>query len=754
MIACWVLAIRRVPQHEVRREHSGEIMNTSCRAASDRAAPPREALRRQDFDTPGDRALLAQRRGAFAVFLASAVFLSMSQALAQTPPQSQIEEVVVTATRIPEANDRVPADTTVVSGSQLRARDAWDLQTSLALVPGVEAPAGGDAGPSSSVPSFWGLHEFDAFLLVTDGIPWGGAFNPAISTLDLTDVERIEVLKGAAPVMYGATSFVGVVQVLHYPAGQASQQIDLGVGSYGSARGDLSLALPGSDSFRNSLALDGESLGFADKREGVSDGQFLYRAAQDIGSGTLRFDTDLTFVHDAPPSPILRIGTGLTPLIPDNANFNPSNAEIAENKYQADIGCTQPTRLGTWDTLLSYAHSDIVYIAGFLHPDLSGTVDTQDQNRLLDDGYGDTHVTNKDFKNLTLIAGADFLYGFGHQGTFNDNSAYTVPLNGSVLPPPASQSAANEIGSVHDHREFLGQYLQADWKPDDRFDVLAGVRLNETFEHQYSSDYLLQPPASFAAQSSARDLVKPAGTIGASYRAWDDGMGDEAVLYADYRNAFKPSAQDFGPDYQPEVLLPETAQSYEAGVKGALLSGALSYDAEAFLQDFQNLVVPLPTGFLTNAAHEQLKGVELETRYNFTPDLAAAASIAWHDDRFGHYDFFDGVNSVDVAGRELTLSPHILASGGILYTPPKGFNATLVVDYVGRRYLDEENTAPVPGYTTLAATLGYRFGRTLVSVEGTNLTNQRPPVSASEFGSQSFYLLNARMLWLRLGYAL
>jgi outer membrane receptor protein involved in Fe transport len=681
--------------------------------------------------------------------------LGLKDAVAQSESgESGVEQVVVTATRIPEANDRIPADTSVISGTELRARDAWDLQTSLALVPGVEAPAGGDAGPSSSVPSFWGLHEFDAFLLVQDGIPWGGAFNPAISTVDLTDVERIEVLKGSAPVMYGATSFVGVVQVLHYPAGQAAQQIDLEGGNHGSARGDLSMTLPGSDTFRDSLALDGESLGFADKREGVSDGQLLYRAAQDIGAGTLRFDTDLTFVHDAPPSPILRIGTSLAPQIPINANFNPANAEIAENKYQGDIGWSQPTGLGAWDTLLSYAHSDIVYIAGFLHPDLSGTVDTQDQHRLLNDGYLDTHVTNTDFDHLTLIAGADFLYAFGRQGTYNDNSAYTVPLNGSVVPPPTSQAAANEIGSVNDKREFLGQYLQADWAPDPRWDVIAGFRLNETFEHQYSSDYDLTAPE-FDSQTSGRDLIKPAGTIGVSYKAWQDA-GDEAVLYADYRNAFKPSAQDFGPDYQPTVLLPETAQSYEAGVKGALLSSALSYDLEAFLQNFQNLVVPLDSGFLTNAAGEQLKGIELETRYNFTPDLAAAANLAYHDDRFSQYEFFDDdLNRyVNVAGNQLTLSPHILASGGILYTPPQGFNGTVVVNYVGSRYLDEENTARVSGYATLAATLGYRLNRYLFSVEGTNLTNQRPPVSASEFGSQSFYLLNARMLWLRLGYSL
>lgn len=668
-------------------------------------------------------------------------------------PPSPVEQVVVTATRVPEANDRVPADTSVVSGAELRARDAWDMQTGLSLVSGVEAPAGGDAGPSSSVPSFWGLHEFDAFLLVVDQIPWGGAFNPAISTLDLTDVDRIEVLKGSAPVMFGATSFVGVVQVLHYPAGQSAQQIDVAGGTYGSARGDLSIALPASDTFRQSLALDGQSVGFADKRENVSDGQFLYRAADDIGPGTLRFDADLTFVQDSPPSPILRSGTGLAPQIPLNANFNPANAEIAENKYQADIGWTEPTGVGTWDTLLSYAHSDVRYVAAFLHADLSGTADTQDQHRLVNDGYFDTHVTNEHLDHLTLIAGADLLYGFGNQSTDNDNSAYTVPLNGSVAPPPTTDLPANEIGSVHDSRVFLGQYLQGDWKPDDRLDVLAGFRLNETFEHKYTTDYLLTPPASFAGIVANRDVLRPAGTIGVSYRVWQKDR-DEAVVYANYRNAFKPAAQDFGPDFQPTVLLPETAQSYEAGVKGALFGAHLSYDADAFLQNFQNLVVPLPTGFLTNAAHEQLKGVELETRYAIQPDLSLAANIAWHDDTFGQYLFFDGVNSVNVAGNQLTLSPHILASAGLLYTPDQGFNGTVVVNYVGQRYLDEENTALVSGYATLAATAGYRFNRFLVTLEGTNLTNVRPPVSASEFGSQSFYLLNARMIWLRLGYSL
>ncbi|HEY1612800.1 MAG TPA: TonB-dependent receptor plug domain-containing protein [Rhizomicrobium sp.] len=682
--------------------------------------------------------------------LSAVACAAASSASAQTG--SGIEQVVVTATRVPEAGDRVPADISVVSAPELETRDAWDMGTALSLVPGVEAPPGGDAGPSSAVPSFWGLHEFDAFLLVADGVPWGGAFNPAISTLDMNDVERVEVLKGSAPVMYGATSFVGVVQLLHYPAGEAASQIDIEGGNYGSARGSASIVLPQFDDYRESLAVDGQSTGFADRRENVSDGQLLYRGALDMGPGTLRFDANLTFVRDVPPSPLLRVGTGLTDVTPINANFNPANSEIDENKYQGEIGYTRPTGLGTWDTLLSYAHSDIIDIRAFLHPDLSGTADTQDQHRLINDGYFDTHITNEQFENLTLIFGTDLLYGVGRQTSANGNSAYTVPLNGSVLPPPTTQLPVNEIGTTDDHREFAGQYAQFDWKADSRFDVIGGFRLNETFEQKSSSDFTLPPPA-LLSEKTSNTVVRPSGTVGISYRAWSDNA-DEAVLYADYRDAFKPAAIDFGPDYTPDILLPETAQSYEGGVKGALGSGHLTYQAELFLQNFENLVVATPSGALANAAKEQLKGVELETHYLLAPDLSLAANIAYHDARFGQYLFFDGVSTVNVAGRELTLSPHILASGGLLYTPAQGFNATFLVNYVGQRFLDEENTASVGGYTTLAATLGYRFDRYLISAEGENLTNQRPPVSSSEFGSQSFYLLPARTLWLRLGYSL
>lgn len=703
--------------------------------------------------------LTPRSRPPIALFLCALIFGPASRARAgeaDSPAPNggstaaALSTVVVTATRVPEPVDRVPAAISVVQGDELRARGVTDMAGALALVSGVEAPAGGDAGPSSAVPTFWGLHEFDAFLLVVDDVPWGGAFNPAITTLDFTDTQRVEVLKGAAPVMYGATSFVGVVNVIDYPAGQAADEADLAYGSYGSLRGSVAMSLPELDGYRQSLVLSSKRLGFADPRESVEDGHFLYRGALDAGAGTWRVDASADIVRDTPTSPVIRSGAYLTALTPMDANFNPADARIDEDKYHLALGYTQPTPWGSWDTLLSYAWSDVTDIRAFLHPDLSGTADTQNQRRYIGDGYFDTHLTYKSESELTLVAGADLLYGHGTQTTLNGNSAYTVPLDGSVLPPPTYLLPVNEIGTLDDKRVFAGQYAQVDWQPDARWDVMAGVRLNQAYEHKDSSDRITAPPQVSSEQVS-KTITRPTETLGVSYRLWARGV-DEAVVFADFRNAFKPAAIDFGPDYTPDLLQPEEAQSYEVGLKGAAAGGRISYQAEAFRLDFTNLVVPTSSGALANAAGERLQGIDAEARWQMTADLAVATNLAWHDATYTQYLFFDGTASVDVSGRRLPLSPQALAAAGVLYTPERGITATAVMRYIGRRFLDEENTAPVGGYTTLDATLGYSFGAMKVALEGNNLSNQRPPVTASEFGSESFYLLPARMLWLRARY--
>jgi iron complex outermembrane recepter protein len=516
-------------------------------------------------------------------------------------------------------------------------------------------------------------------------------------------------------------------------------------------RGSGSIVLPQIAGYRQSLAIDGQRLGFTDRREAVADEHLLYRGAGKLGAGTLRIDLNVASVRDVPPSPVIRVGAALTPATPVDANFNPADARIGEDKYQLALGYSLATAWGAWDSLASFAYSDVTDIRAFLHPDLSGTADTQNQRRHIDDDYFDTHLTRVLAPETTLVVGADLLYGRGGQTTRNGNGAYTVPLDGSVLPPATSAVTVDEIGTLDDRRWFSGVYLQLDWKAGARWDVNGGVRLNDAYERKNSSDLVLPPPQ-LASAVVAKTMIRPTETIGASYRAWAAGR-DELVAYAALRHAFKPAALDFGPDYTPDLLSPETAQSYEAGIKGAAAGGRLSYQAALFWMNFDNLVVATSSGALANAAGERLKGIEVESRYRLARDLSLAASASVHDARFTHYLYFDGAANVDVGGRRLTLSPRNLASLGILYAPNRGLNATVVARYVGRRYLDEENTAPVGGYTTLDATIGERLGGARIWLEGNNLTNRRPPVTASEFGSQSFYLLPARMLWLRIGYS-
>src|SRR5882724_4944018 len=267
--------------------------------------------------------------------------LGLQAVAAQSPPpaDSPLSEVQITATRVAEPIERLPAAVTIVGGDSLRARGAGDLRTALALVAGIDAPPGGDAGPASSVPSLWGLHEFDAFLLVVDGVPSGGAFNPALPTLDLHDVDRIEVMKGGAPVMYGVTSFVGVIQVVRRAAGSSDQQALISGGSHDSWSGDVSLSLPSLGSFRQSLLLDGQRTRLSDPRAGVDAGHVLYRSSAPVVGGTGTLDAEFTSQTQLPTSPVIRAGTTLTARAALDANFNPQDAGINEQRaHLTEIG--------------------------------------------------------------------------------------------------------------------------------------------------------------------------------------------------------------------------------------------------------------------------------------------------------------------------------------------------------------------------------------------------------------------------------
>ena len=246
-----------------------------------------------------------------------------------------------------------------------------------------------------------------------------------------------------------------------------------------------------------------------------------------------------------------------------------------------------------------------------------------------------------------------------------------------------------------------------------------------------------------------------AGAFGTSYRFWQDGR-DFLTVYANYRDTFKPAVVDFGPEAEFDILKPEDAKSGELGIKGQHLDGHFEWDLSVFRMDFNNLVVAqnvegLPG--LTNAGKEKFKGAETEARWNFGNDFSLVGTYTYHDARFGNYINQEGDEEpVNVKGNLLEMSPQHLGSVGLMFTPPQGFRAYVVADYVGKRWLDKENTALAGDYTTIDAGVGYAWDRWEVRVDGYNLSDRRDPVSESELGDSQFYRLPARTYWLTARY--
>jgi iron complex outermembrane receptor protein len=720
---------------------------------------------------------------AFAAALGVAIPLVPAGAQEARPENTPTvnETIQVTATRTPEDVETVPASVTVISGADLAARGVTDLASALALVAGVAVAPGGENGPAGSVPEIWGLREFDAFLLVVDGVPWGGAFNPALPSLDLVDVDRIEVLRGSAPVMYGATSFSGVIQVIHRPAGAPGGTASLWGGNYSSGGAAVSAPLPQIGGFHQSLSVDGERQGFKDDRTRYDRGHVLYRSSLDAAGGTFRFDVDGSVVDQKPASPNPIMDPSAARLVPLDSNQNPSDAKIDENRFHFATGYDRALAGGSWSTTLAVTHTTKSSIRGFLtdvvetDPNAEGFT----QDLTTDDVYFDSHLAWKVGTSVHLIAGVDHLYG--KASADSETFDYFVPLNGSH--PPSSADQPRDMGfGFDDKRNFSGLYAQVEWDPTPRWHFQVGGRLNHTQESRVASVEDLGDGDDLAAKAvnagNAANAAKPtkdddegddvggrdsrtktrgSGSLGLSWLAWGDATNG-LWLFGDYRNTFKPAALDFGPEAEPDILNPETARSYEIGAKSRLAGGAFEWELTAFQMDFENLVVAqsvdgLPS--LINAGSERFKGAELELKGRLgglQGDTWWQATYAWHDAKYRDLvEELDGEN-VQLAGNRLQLSAHNLVSAGVVYSPPHGVFGSVYANYVGSRVLDEQNEILAPSYTTFAAGIGYRAGPWELRLDGENLNDTRPPVSQSELGDGQYYLLPARTFRLRLAF--
>jgi iron complex outermembrane receptor protein len=125
-----------------------------------------------------------------------------------------LSTVTVTAERFPVSEKEAPRVVTVVSSDQLKETGANNLADALRRVGGLAyksfLPLGVSQGGMNSTLSIRGIK--DGELVLMNGAPIQGVAGHAydLNTIPIDQIERIEILKGAASTLYGADAMSGV----------------------------------------------------------------------------------------------------------------------------------------------------------------------------------------------------------------------------------------------------------------------------------------------------------------------------------------------------------------------------------------------------------------------------------------------------------------------------------------------------------------------------------------------------------------
>ncbi|MDW8324876.1 MAG: TonB-dependent receptor [Burkholderiales bacterium] len=162
-----------------------------------------------------------------------ALLMQVDTALAQTVATTDLDPVVVTASRLPQRLIDTLRHTTVLTAEDIRASHAPDLPTLLRQQAGIEITQTGGIGTQSSL--FLRGANSNQTLVLLDGQRIDSATTgaTAVDQIMLADIERIEIVRGNVSALYGSSAIGGVVQIFtRKAAAHPSGEVAAGGGSY------------------------------------------------------------------------------------------------------------------------------------------------------------------------------------------------------------------------------------------------------------------------------------------------------------------------------------------------------------------------------------------------------------------------------------------------------------------------------------------------------------------------------------------
>ncbi|HEY6000106.1 MAG TPA: TonB-dependent receptor [bacterium] len=487
----------------------------------------------------------------------------------ETPAAVQVQEIVVTATRIESTIATAPDAITVVTREEIDALDARTVADVLATVPGVIVSQTGQPGGQTSV--FLRGASSGQTLVLVDGVRVNNAFNGRYDFVDTTvdNVERIEVVRGPQSTRYGSDALGGVINIVtkrSAAANSGSALVEVGENASTRVRaattavlGPVSLSAEG-----GAFDTDNERPNSKFHEAGGSFGA-TWRASErfDVGlSGSYRESSagtpNDTFTND--PNDSTRIKTSLTTLL------------------------VHGVPAAWWDARLSLSagHERVVFDGPEPNPPFfSGNLKTETV----------TDARHADLQNVFAIAAGHQLFlGLSHDSSptdYTSSSAFGVASIDKTV-------TANAVS---------GQY---DWSPAKSFTASLGGRVDDFNTFGTHATW----------RAGGRYTVAASGTI---LRA-NVGTGFRAPTVADL----------YYPGFSNPDLEPEENFGWDAGVEQPLAGGRLQVGANWFQNDFDNLIAYSTTAFRPeNIAEARTAGVEASLLWTPTASLSVNGAYTW-----------------------------------------------------------------------------------------------------------------------------
>ncbi len=216
-------------------------------------------------------------------------------ALAQRVPVSIGEEVVVTATRVPQRLSQSNQHVIVITAGEIAAGGYQSLPEILQARGGLEITQSGGRGQPSAA-SIRGAEPRHTLVLI-DGLRVGSATagGTALEHIPVSQIDRIEIVPGPLSSVYGPDAVGGAIQIFTRRGEGAGARVEGGSfgtrgmsGYYGRRLGDTELSLSAGASASRGFDASRPTLPFAQHHpddDGYENHNFSARVNHDLGAG-------------------------------------------------------------------------------------------------------------------------------------------------------------------------------------------------------------------------------------------------------------------------------------------------------------------------------------------------------------------------------------------------------------------------------------------------------------------------------------